>query len=422
MNSRSASSAPAALARLSPAPTAPRGFVVRSQSAAMPPVARITARAETVQRRRRRASGAASPTQRPSCVAIAVAASGSSTSTRSCVAASAESARVIRRPVAAPPACTIRRSRVAALEPEREVAVAVGVEADAELAEGRARASGDSSHSTRTALSRAASRPAASVSSACRVGRVVRRPARRRSRPAPSSSRSARAASGSPARRSPPGRRPRAPRRGRRRRRQPLRRRCGEARSRRAPRYRTGAHAAVLPTTRLARARHRPRPSGAADRIRAIEAELESRDWLGWERARGARGHRGAAAARAPGRSTSTRVREHERARRGVRPGHAHQPGLLRGGAARRGRRLRARGVAAHRRRARRASRRCGRPGHHAERARGDGLLPVRERGDRGAPRARLARCRAGAGARLGRAPRQRHQRDLPRLAARCCS
>ena len=74
----------------------------------MPPVARITARDETVSgapSRERRAR----PVARPSSVAIAVAASGSSTSTRSCVAASAESARVIRRPVAAPPAWTILR-------------------------------------------------------------------------------------------------------------------------------------------------------------------------------------------------------------------------------------------------------------------------------------------------------------------------
>ena len=40
-----------------------------------------------------------------------------------------------------------------------------------------------------------------------------------------------------------------------------------------------------------------------------------------------------------------------------------------------------------------------------------DGLLPVRQRRDRRAARARLARRRARAGARLGRAPRQRHQR-----------
>ena len=47
----------------------------------------------------------------------------SSTAIRSSSAASAESWRMIRRPVAAPPAWTIRRARVAALEPEREAAV-----------------------------------------------------------------------------------------------------------------------------------------------------------------------------------------------------------------------------------------------------------------------------------------------------------
>ena len=40
---------------------------------------------------------------------------------------------MIRRPVAAPPAWTIRRARVAALEAEGEAAGAVGVEGHAEL-------------------------------------------------------------------------------------------------------------------------------------------------------------------------------------------------------------------------------------------------------------------------------------------------
>src|SRR5918994_1125009 len=109
MNSRSASSAPASLVRLSPAPTAPRGFVVRSQSAAIPPVARITARAE-IHCLPPSSALTVTPLQRPSLTASAVAATGSSKRTRSFVAACAQSARVIRRPVAAPPAWAMRRA------------------------------------------------------------------------------------------------------------------------------------------------------------------------------------------------------------------------------------------------------------------------------------------------------------------------
>ena len=94
---------------------------------------------------------------------------------------------------------------------------------------------------------------------------------------------------------------------------------------------------------------------------------------------------------------------------------------LLGGGAARRGRRLRAgRGAA-------RPASAVGfsalrPPGHHAEPARAMGFCLFANVAVAAAPRARLARRRAGAGARLGRAPRQRHQRDLPRVAPRCCS
>ena len=115
-------------------PTAPAGLVVRSQSAAMPPVASTVARASTGSSKpsRRRASR---PMQRPSCVHRATAAAGSSTWMRSCVAARADSSRVMRRPVAAPPACTMRRTEWPALQPEREVAVAVGVEGHAQRLE-----------------------------------------------------------------------------------------------------------------------------------------------------------------------------------------------------------------------------------------------------------------------------------------------
>ena len=100
----------------------------------MPPVARITARAETVSDAPSR-ERSARPVARPSSVAIAVAASGSSTSTRSCVAASAESARVMRRPVADASGVHDPALRVPTLESEREVAASVCVELDAELLE-----------------------------------------------------------------------------------------------------------------------------------------------------------------------------------------------------------------------------------------------------------------------------------------------
>ena len=92
-----------------------------------------------------------------------------------------------------------------------------------------------------------------------------------------------------------------------------------------ARRYRTGAHAPVLPPSRVARARHRPRPPRAGrsdprDRGRAREPRLAR---LG--AARGAAATRGAAAARAPARVRGARARD-ERARRGLRHGHAHQP------------------------------------------------------------------------------------------------
>ena len=134
-----------------------------------------------------------------------------------------------------------------------------------------------------------------------------------------------------------------------------------------------------------------------ADRIRAIEA-----------RARAAATGSAASAVEAPaateeqllrgapGRATCESVREHSRARRGVRPRHAHEPGLVRGRAAappaaraRWPRRCSAAASAP-------ASRALRPPGHHAERATRDGLLPVRQRGGRRAARARRARAPSG--------------------------
>ena len=61
-------------------------------------------------------------------------------------------------------------------------------------------------------------------------------------------------------------------------------------------------------------------------------------------------------------------------------------------------------------------------PGHHALRTARDGVLPVQQHRGRGAVRARRPRPRARDDRRLGRAPRQRDQRHLPRERSRCCS
>ncbi len=109
MNSRSASSAPAACASASPAPTAPGGLVVRSHSAAMPPVAEHR---RAGQQRPRRAVAA----HRDQADAAALVGPERARRRRAraprCARRwrrSADSSRVMRRPVAAPPACTIRR-------------------------------------------------------------------------------------------------------------------------------------------------------------------------------------------------------------------------------------------------------------------------------------------------------------------------
>ena len=85
-SSRSASAAPAACARSSPAPCDPGGFVVRDHNAAAPPVAITTARATTSV-----PPSHATPAQRPSGCQSACARGPSSTSIRGSDAASADS-------------------------------------------------------------------------------------------------------------------------------------------------------------------------------------------------------------------------------------------------------------------------------------------------------------------------------------------
>ena len=105
-NSRSASCAPALWASSIPLPSDPGGFVVRAQSAAAPPAQTTTARARTARpsvARRARRSG------RPRRAACRPAHARATSISGSC-AASAESWRTTRRPVALPPECTTRRS------------------------------------------------------------------------------------------------------------------------------------------------------------------------------------------------------------------------------------------------------------------------------------------------------------------------
>ena len=97
-----------------------------------------------------------------------------------------------------------------------------------------------------------------------------------------------------------------------------------------------------------------------ADRIRALEAELERARLARLGAARGAAGERGAAARGSPAGVRRRRGRD-ERPLGRVRRGHPHEPRLLRGGAAGGGRRLRAGGDACWAAASARASRRCAR-------------------------------------------------------------
>ena len=180
-------------------------------------------------------------------------------------------------------------------------------------------------------------------------------------------------------------------------------------------RYRRACRSSSPPL--LARARHRVRrtPSGRSASARS-SAPRRSATGSATSAARRPRPSWTQLLRGAPARARGGGARA-ERARRRVRPRHPAQPGLLGRGAARRRRRVRAGGVAAAAAASGWASPRCARPGHHGEPARAMGFCLFANVVDGRAPRARLARRRAGAGARLGRAPRQRHERDLPLVA-----
>ena len=164
-NSMSASAAPAASASVIPAPMTPGGFVVRDQSAAAPPVARMVARARTS---KSRLSGpiTCTPMQRPSRTASDTAELSSSTRTFSWSAASADRSRVMRRPVALPPACTTRRREWPPSSPSASAPWRSASKWTPRCSRWRTR-SGESSHSTRAADSRDSARPAFRVSRRC---------------------------------------------------------------------------------------------------------------------------------------------------------------------------------------------------------------------------------------------------------------
>ena len=410
-NSRSASAAPAARASSRPEPNEPGGLVVRDHSAAAPPVARIVPRAveraAVLEPRRRRT--------RPSAAQARGARALEDLDRRVLGDVGGELAQ---DPAAGRAAAGVHDAAgaVAALEAEREVAVAVGVEAHAERLEvveagGRLVASGPRRRERRTSPRPALERVLAGAAPGSR-----RRRAPPRARPGPSRTRSRRA--GAP-RRAPPAR-PRGPRTGRRTARpRPRRRRRGRSarRSRKAVRYRRAC--ALAAPRRLARARH-PGPSRAA----RADPRAGGRD--GPPRLVRRRAAGGA------GRSTATLLqtvhpeslrggaRGAVRARRRV-PRRRH-----RGGAGRRSRRRCARPAARWR-----WSTRCsaGRrsagvsalrpPGHHAEPSgRWGSASSATWRWRRGGRTSR-ARRRAGADPRLGRAPRQRDRGDLRRRLRR---
>ena len=267
------------------------------------PRARADRAAVVEQQRRRRPPSRASRARRPS-----------STSICGCSATTADSVRRIRRPVALPPACTIRRRAVAALEPEREVRRG-----------GRRRSGTPSDSRSRKRVGRlgaqhlgggAAHEPAPGGERVARGGAAAsrRRRARRPGRPGPSRRRSRRAAGRRRASRARPRARRTAPRRARPRRR---RRRRGRL-----------ALAAIGPTVSawriarlaLAAPRRRPRPRRPGPpRAAGADPRARGRD----ERARlvRLRARRGAARRRASCCWPCTRSRTSPRSRSCARAG-----------------------------------------------------------------------------------------------------
>ena len=163
-NSRSARSAPAAAASTGPAPIAPRGLVVRRQSAAAPPVASTVAAAAigppSVITPWQRSPSLHSASRRGPLRHLDPRLGG-------------DHRRQLRGDLVAGLAAAgvdDAAAGVAALEPERELALVVEVEDDAAGAAARGPRAGASSTRARTAAGRQRPRPAAIVSAAWRSG------------------------------------------------------------------------------------------------------------------------------------------------------------------------------------------------------------------------------------------------------------
>ena len=401
--------------RACPIPSEPGGFVVRDHSAAAPPVARIVARARTARPSSQHDADAA-PVRRPQAARRA-----RPRAPRSSASLDDERGELAHDAAAGRAAAGVDDAapRVAALEAEREVAVAVGVEAHAEPLEVARRSA---RRLVDEHLRRAAAHGAAAGASRCPrgAGRASRRPpARRRARPAPSSSRSGPAASRETsatlralrARRSAPRRARR--RRRRRRRRRPRARRSAAHRGVPYPHAAPGSCCAIPPRWSTTPA---PIPSAPRGSSRSSGRSTRATGWAGTcatspaasTRARSHAVHppelrrrdRGALRGAAAARSTPTRRR-----RAGSFEAALHGAG----GAVAHGRRAAARRGAASARRC--TARRATTPS--AARAMGFCLFNNVAVAARHA--LRRARARARARPRLGRPPRQRDERHLPR-------
>ena len=330
-------------------------------------------------------------------------------------AATALSCRTSRRPVAAPPACTIRRVEWPPSSPSARRPFVVGVEADAQPRRGPSPPSGASSHMTRAADSRTASRPAIDRVAQVQLGAVLAPRARPPARPAPTSSRTRPAAWPRQASRD-------APLAGRAQRRV----QAGRARAHHGDLIGKNPHLSRYGIPMAVRARVARASLLAAPRHgRASRAARHgwSRSSASYRRATGS-GSTGSPRSRWTASVLAavhpSRLRRLDRA--GVRawrwlPGcrHRGQPATpSRPRCMPRAARSQMVDLLLDRRRAVRVQRA---PAARPSRPDGtrDGLLPVQQHRGRGPARARCGRSRARDDPRLGRASRQRDQRHLPR-------